>query len=70
MQDDPIRHPKQYDNLLLGECITVRDYFAAAALCGLLANSNVMLGLYECDKQTIVSNAYTFANIMLRAKEQ
>jgi hypothetical protein len=45
--------------------ITVRDYFAAQALQGLLADQNVH-GEFE----SFANNAYGFADAMLKAREQ
>jgi hypothetical protein len=41
--------------------ITLRDYFAAAALTGLLANG---------DRKTAVENAYAMADKMLEERER
>jgi len=41
--------------------ITLRDYFAAAALQGLLAS---------CDRKTAVENAYAMADKMLEERER
>jgi hypothetical protein len=40
--------------------ITLRDYFAAAALTGLLAS---------CDRKTAVENAYILADKMLEERD-
>lgn len=41
--------------------ITLKDYFAAAALTGLLAS---------CDRKTAVENAYVMADKMLKERER
>ncbi len=41
--------------------ITLRDFFAAAALTGLLAS---------CDRKTAVENAYVMADKMLKERER
>lgn len=56
----------------LSSNITLRDYFAAAALQGLLANPKLQQQiLYQGGAQSgwIEESAYEFANAMLKARE-
>ena len=57
---------KQKDGLLL-DAISLRDYFAAKAIQGFMANkSNPM----RFDPENDASWAYTIADAMLKAREQ
>ncbi|MDR9052108.1 hypothetical protein [Burkholderia multivorans] len=47
--------------------MTLRDYFAAKAIAGLLADPNVKLGEDRTDKVAVL--AYSVADAMLRARE-
>ena len=53
--------------------ITMRDYFAAKAMQGLLANPKLqkeILAMGGCKSGWIETSAYAFADEMLKAREQ
>lgn len=51
--------------------LTLRDYFAAAALQGLLANPDTQLSTWRiCDKHVYIDLAYEYADRMLKKREQ
>jgi hypothetical protein len=53
--------------------ITLRDYFAAKALQGLLANSKLQKEILEqggCMSGWIEGSAYGFADAMMKAREE
>lgn len=61
MTDKP-NNPPAFPQHLNSGGLTMRDYFAAAALTGLIAQKNCIL--YDA-----VAFAYTTADIMLKARE-
>lgn len=53
-------------------CLTVRDYFAAAALQGLLANPQLKAEILKsggCDSGWIESSAFGFADEMMKERK-
>ena len=48
--------------------ITVRDYFAAAALRGIISDASVLASLKK-DGELVSQSAYHFADAMLKARE-
>ena len=58
-----------------GEYLELRDYFAAAALTGLMANTSACLGTMEGAKESgisagagVASMAYYYADAMLKVR--
>ena len=62
--------PSQHSNgfYSTGEGMTLRDYFAAAALQGIISDASVLASLKK-DGELISRSAYAFADAMLKAKE-
>jgi hypothetical protein len=61
----PAWEQDEYGSKFFNEGITLRDYFAAKALQGLLANQN--LNAY-CEDAKIAKSAYIIADAMLNEK--
>ena len=49
--------------------ITVRDYFAAKALQGMIAANGDSNGYLEYEEEMVAKNAYKLADAMLKARE-
>ena len=66
-------HPNHYSNgfYSTGEGMTLRDYFAAAALQGNLASQSIDVGYYDGEDawNKAAKDAYAVANAMLKARE-
>ena len=60
-------HPESYDEECFG--MTLRDYFAAKAMQGLVAASIGDGGCVKCDDKFIAPLAYDIADEMLKARE-
>lgn len=59
----------QYDCGYLGKGMTLRDYFAAQALAGLLSANAIYNGATN-DRTAIAADAYAHADAMLAARKQ
>jgi hypothetical protein len=57
-------HPEYYDEDCLG--MTLRDYFAAKAMQGLLANAECLLKPWD----EVPQASYKMADVMLKAREE
>jgi hypothetical protein len=72
------RDDHEWKTQYVHEGMTLRDYFAAAALKGLCANSGGPIqenggtgwGLVNCDINGVATTAYDFADAMLKARNQ
>lgn len=49
---------------------TIRDYFAAKAMQGILSNNSMIDTATESTFEWVTKNAYQLADAMLRAKEK
>lgn len=58
---------KQYNYIREG--MTLRDYFAAAALQGIIANSKNGAGDFDYKLSQVADDCYAFADAMLRMRE-
>ena len=50
--------------------MTLRDYFAAKAMQGMLAANGDSNGYLEYEEETVAANSYKLADAMLKAREQ
>lgn len=50
--------------------MTLRDYFAAKAMQGLIAATGDSDGVVTYDSKTVAANAYEMADAMLKAREK
>ena len=50
--------------------MTMRDYFAAKAMQGMLSANGDANGFLEYEEKTVAKNAYKLADAMLKAREQ
>ena len=49
--------------------MTLRDYFAAKAMQGMIAANGDANGFLEYEEKTVAANAYKLADAMLKARE-
>jgi len=49
--------------------MTLRDYFAAKAMQGMLSANGDANGFLEYEEKTVAKNAYKLADAMLKARE-
>jgi hypothetical protein len=71
MNETPTAFPWTHDNMTCTG-MTLRDYFAAKAMQGLLANPKLqkeILAQGGCMSGWIEDSAYAFADAMLKARE-
>jgi hypothetical protein len=71
MKETPTAFPWTHDNMTCTG-MTLRDYFAAKAMQGLLANPKLqkeILAQGGCVSGWIETSAYAFADAMLKARE-
>ncbi len=52
------------------EGMTLRDYFAAKAMQGMLSANGDENGFLEYEEKTVAKNAYKLADAMLKAREE
>ncbi len=50
--------------------MTLRDYFAAKAMQGMLSANGDSNGYLEYEEETVAANAYKLADAMLRARSK
>ena len=50
--------------------MTLRDYFAAKAMQGMISASGDSNGYLEYEEETVAANAYKLADAMLKAREK
>lgn len=62
--------PVVIDNQVLDDGMTLRDYFAARAMQGMLANPKLEEQILKAGQSWIEESAWAVADAMLKAREQ
>lgn len=66
----PVNHNKTVDEFLAHSGMTLRDYFAAKALNGLLSQLNDDVGIGPAPDKQLSRLAYWYADAMLAEREK